>query len=152
MVGELEEKEKKGVQIPKRRGGPGNETTIYRDWFRFGFPHACNDHTVPYRSKVQRLGAFKKMFCHSPESWTRMREEQILWKGQVNVSAILKESNIVGRWESGSARRGNQILLTCLVRRTIVNEAPLDAKVQNCTFRWVQEIQEYNNRLQVPTQ
>ena len=45
--------------------------------------------------KGQRPGAFRKMFCHSPESWTQMWEEQIFEKGQVKVNAVLRELNVV---------------------------------------------------------
>ena len=45
--------------------------------------------------KGQRIGAFRKMFCHSPESWTQMWEEQIFEKGQVKVNAVLRELNLV---------------------------------------------------------
>jgi len=45
--------------------------------------------------KGQRPGTFTRMFCHSPESWTQMWEEQIFEKGQVRVSAALKELNMV---------------------------------------------------------
>jgi len=34
---------------------------------------------------------YMSMFCHSPESWTQMWEEQIFEKGQVKVSTVLKE-------------------------------------------------------------
>ena len=42
----------------------------------------------------QRPDPFTKMFCHSPESWTQMWEEQIFEKGQVKVNTILKEVNM----------------------------------------------------------
>jgi len=45
--------------------------------------------------KGQHPGTFTKMFCHSPESWTQMWEEQVFEKGQVRVNTILKESNRV---------------------------------------------------------
>ena len=34
---------------------------------------------------------FKQIFCHSPESWTQLWEEQIFEKGQVRVNAVLEE-------------------------------------------------------------
>ena len=45
--------------------------------------------------KGQRSGTFRKMFCHSPESWTQMWEEQIFEKGQVKVNSVLRELNVV---------------------------------------------------------
>jgi len=36
----------------------------------------------------------KPMFCHSPESWTKMWEEEIFEKGQVKVDTILEEENM----------------------------------------------------------
>ena len=45
--------------------------------------------------KGQRQGKYPKMFCHSPESWTQMWEEQVFEKGQVKVNTILKELNMV---------------------------------------------------------
>ena len=33
------------------------------------------------------------MFCHSPESWTQMWEEKVFQKGQVKVTANLRETN-----------------------------------------------------------
>ena len=51
------------------------------------------------------------MFCHSPESWTRMWEEQIFDKGEVKVIAILREVDLSGhRLEKvfpGWGRRGH---------------------------------------------
>jgi len=41
--------------------------------------------------KGQRPEVFTKTFCHSPESWTQMWEEQIFEKGQVKVSTAFKE-------------------------------------------------------------
>ena len=50
--------------------------------------------------KGQRPDTFRKMFCHSPESWTQMWEEEIFEKGQVKVDTILIELNmVVGRKE-----------------------------------------------------
>ena len=46
--------------------------------------------------KGQPSAIFKKMFCHSPESWTEMWEEQIFEKGQVKVNTDLWELNVVG--------------------------------------------------------
>ena len=40
--------------------------------------------------KGQRGEIFPNMFCHSPESWTQMWEEQIFEKGQVKVNTDLK--------------------------------------------------------------
>ena len=42
----------------------------------------------------QRPDPFTKMFCHSPESWTQMWEEQIFEKGQVKVNTVLKELSV----------------------------------------------------------
>jgi len=36
-------------------------------------------------------GSLVGIFCHSPESWTQMWEEQIFEKGQVKVNAVLTE-------------------------------------------------------------
>ena len=44
--------------------------------------------------KGQCSDPFTKMFCHSPESWTQMWEEQIFEKGQVKVDTILKELSV----------------------------------------------------------
>ena len=44
--------------------------------------------------KGQRSDPFTKMFCHSPESWTQMWEEEIFEKGEVQVSTILKELGV----------------------------------------------------------
>jgi len=46
-------------------------------------------------AKGQRPGTFTRMFCHSPESWIQMWEEQIFEKGQVKVSTVLKELDMV---------------------------------------------------------
>ena len=40
--------------------------------------------------KGDRDGVSGKMFCHSPESWTQIWEEQIFEKGQVKVNAALR--------------------------------------------------------------
>ena len=40
--------------------------------------------------KGYRYGTAGKMFCHSPESWTQIWEEQIFEKGQVKVNAVLR--------------------------------------------------------------
>ena len=50
--------------------------------------------------KGQPSGTFKKMLCHSPESYTEMWEEQIFKKGQVKVNAVLRELNVVVEKES----------------------------------------------------
>ena len=44
--------------------------------------------------KGQRSDPFTKMFCHSPESWTQMWEEQIFGKGQVKVNTVLNELSV----------------------------------------------------------
>ena len=44
--------------------------------------------------KSHRQGDFTRRFCHSPESWTQMWEEQVFEKGQVKVTAILHETNM----------------------------------------------------------
>jgi len=44
--------------------------------------------------KGQRSAPFTKMFCHSPESWTQMWEEQIFEKGQVKVNTVLRELGV----------------------------------------------------------
>ena len=41
--------------------------------------------------KGQRSGVFPRMFCHSPESWTKMWEEDIFERGQVKVSTTMIE-------------------------------------------------------------
>lgn len=41
--------------------------------------------------KGQGGGLFPKMFCHSPESWIEMWEEQIFQKGQVKATAVVVE-------------------------------------------------------------
>ena len=45
--------------------------------------------------KGQRNGVFPKMFCHSPESWTKMWEEEVFESGQVKVATVLVEMNMV---------------------------------------------------------
>ena len=45
--------------------------------------------------KGERPETFKRSFCHSPESWIQMWEEQIFEKGQVKVNAALKEFNLI---------------------------------------------------------
>ena len=47
--------------------------------------------------KGQRLDPFGKTFCHSPETWTQMWEEQIFEKGQVKVNTVLKELDVNAR-------------------------------------------------------
>jgi len=44
--------------------------------------------------KGQHQGFFAKMFCHSPESWTQMWEEQIFEKGQVKVNTTLNDMTV----------------------------------------------------------
>ena len=44
--------------------------------------------------KGQRYGALSRMFCHSPESWTEMWEEQIFEKGQVKVNTVLRKMDM----------------------------------------------------------
>ena len=52
-------------------------------------------------AKGQRQANFRKMFCHSPDSWTQLWEEQIFEKGQVKVNTVLREVNMaVERKES----------------------------------------------------
>ena len=46
---------------------------------------------MPVKGRHQ---GFFLMFCHSPESWTQMWEEQIFKKGQVKVNTVLKEMNM----------------------------------------------------------
>ena len=41
--------------------------------------------------KGQHQPFFPRMFCHSPESWTQMWEEQIFEKGQVKVNVVLRD-------------------------------------------------------------
>lgn len=43
--------------------------------------------------KGQPNEVFPKMFCHSPESWTKMWEEEVFERGQVKAAAILIELN-----------------------------------------------------------
>ena len=45
-------------------------------------------------SKGQRNEVYPEMFCHSPESWVQMWEEQIFQKGQVKASAFLVEMSM----------------------------------------------------------
>ena len=50
----------------------------------------------------QRSGTSTKMFCHSPESWKKMWEEDVFEKGQVKVTADLVEVNMdVKKLEKG---------------------------------------------------
>jgi hypothetical protein len=52
--------------------------------------------------KGPREGISLRMFCHSPESWTQMWEEQIFEKGQVRVNTVLRETNMAAeRLERG---------------------------------------------------
>ena len=44
--------------------------------------------------KGPRQGSFPKIFCHSPESWTQMWEEQIFEKGKIKINAVLREMNM----------------------------------------------------------
>ena len=44
--------------------------------------------------KGHRHGVFRRMFCHSPESWTQMWEEQIFNKGQIKVKTIFREVDL----------------------------------------------------------
>ena len=48
--------------------------------------------------KGQRQGVFRRMFCHSPESWTQMWEEQIFDRGQVKVKVIFREVDLSAHW------------------------------------------------------
>jgi hypothetical protein len=45
--------------------------------------------------KGQSQSFFLKMFCHSPESWTQMWEEQIFEKGQVKVNTVLMDMTAI---------------------------------------------------------
>ena len=47
--------------------------------------------------KGQHQPFFPKMFCHSPESWTQMWEEQIFEKGQVKVNVVLRDLTTAAR-------------------------------------------------------
>ena len=47
--------------------------------------------------KGQRQPFFVEMFCHSPESWTQMWEEQIFEKGQVKVNVVLKDMTMLAK-------------------------------------------------------
>ena len=53
--------------------------------------------------KGKRQGFFAKMFCHSPESWTQMWEEQIFEKGQVKVNTTLKDVTAIVEKLEGKA-------------------------------------------------
>lgn len=44
--------------------------------------------------KGQRFGISRRLFCHSPQSWTEMWEEQVFEKGQVKVTTVLEEVNL----------------------------------------------------------
>ena len=44
-------------------------------------------------------GSLRKMFCHSPESWTQMWEEQVFKKGQVKVTTKLVEVGVAERMD-----------------------------------------------------
>ncbi|KAF9649469.1 hypothetical protein BDM02DRAFT_1817741 [Thelephora ganbajun] len=48
---------------------------------------------MPVKGQPGRI--YAKMFCHSPESWTQMWEEQIFKKGQVTVTTVLREIRVV---------------------------------------------------------
>ena len=47
--------------------------------------------TMPVKGQTPE--SFAKMFCHSPESWTRMWEEQIFEKGQVKINTVMRETD-----------------------------------------------------------
>jgi hypothetical protein len=49
--------------------------------------------------KGQPSATFRRMFCHSPESWIQLWEEQIFEKGQVKVNAALWELNVISEKE-----------------------------------------------------
>jgi len=44
--------------------------------------------------KGQGEEIYTGMFCHSPESWTQMWEEQVFEKGQVKVNTVLKRLDV----------------------------------------------------------
>ena len=53
---------------------------------------------MPVKGQYQPFSP--KMFCHSPESWTQMWEEQIFEKGQVKANAVLRDlTTIIRRLE-----------------------------------------------------
>ena len=55
---------------------------------------------MPVKGQYQPFSP--KMFCHSPESWTQMWEEQIFEKGQVKVNAVLRDiTTTMRRWKGG---------------------------------------------------
>ena len=43
--------------------------------------------------KGQRNSVFPKMFCHSPESWTKIWEEEVFERGRVKVTTTMIELN-----------------------------------------------------------
>jgi len=47
--------------------------------------------------KGQRQLLFMNMFCHSPESWTQMWEEEIFEKGQVKVNTVLTDMTVLAK-------------------------------------------------------
>jgi len=47
--------------------------------------------------KGQRQPFFAKMFCHSPESWAQMWEEEIFEKGQVKVNGVLRDVTMAAK-------------------------------------------------------
>ena len=47
--------------------------------------------------KGQHQPFYPTMFCHSPESWTQMWEEQIFEKGQVTVTTVLSDVTMILR-------------------------------------------------------
>ena len=57
--------------------------------------------------KGQPNEVFPKMFCHSPESWTKMWEEEIFERGQVKVTTVLIEINKAA--EKLGLARGHQV-------------------------------------------
>ena len=55
---------------------------------------------MPVKGQYQPFSP--KMFCHSPESWTQMWEEQIFEKGRVKVNAVLRDiTTTMRRWKGG---------------------------------------------------
>ena len=60
--------------------------------------------------KGYREGKFRRMFCHSPESWTQLWEEQIFEKGQVKVNTVLKEVDMAAErlWKGIPVEEGTK--------------------------------------------
>lgn len=47
-----------------------------------------------FTDKCERQGALRRVFVHSPESWTELWEEQIFEKGQVKVTTSLVKVDV----------------------------------------------------------